>query len=426
MLSLGPVQEFIATARRTRDLYAGSRLLSEAAAAAAAYLAGEVGYENLIFPAPSSAADLQMLQEAGIPNVILVLVPEAKDPRALGEGALEAARSYLKDQAEKVLGRYESHLDLQVALEQVEDLLEGYWAHMPLEGAYRQTREKVAALLAARKNTRDFAPVSWGSAAFKSSLDGARESVLRLPQDPEQANRLRVRLGLRPGEYLSGPDLLKRWWPANQGFVSTTHMAAMPFWEGVKGWGREGVVQAALQEPAALVGKEAQANTGHPVHRDTLFSPYDVRLLCPPGRARLGPKRFQPWPGLGQPGPGPCLGPEEGRLPLVGLLEAGQLLRQVLQPELLAEQARLQEGVGISARGLLLPQVFQVPEKLLPGPLQRPPPPGKAGLEDQGLAPHRLPQGQQLGLEGLRVTLTPHGHHPTGMIGEPGRGTGGL
>ena len=34
-IALGPVQEFIATARRTRDLYAGSRLLSEAAARAA-------------------------------------------------------------------------------------------------------------------------------------------------------------------------------------------------------------------------------------------------------------------------------------------------------------------------------------------------------------------------------------------------------
>jgi len=51
-IALGPVQEFIATARRTRDLYAGSRLLSEAAARAAKALAREVGAKNLIFPAP--------------------------------------------------------------------------------------------------------------------------------------------------------------------------------------------------------------------------------------------------------------------------------------------------------------------------------------------------------------------------------------
>ncbi|MDM7323637.1 MAG: type III-B CRISPR-associated protein Cas10/Cmr2, partial [Thermus sp.] len=41
-ISLGPVQEFIATARRTRDLYAGSRLLSEAAAEVARFLGSRV------------------------------------------------------------------------------------------------------------------------------------------------------------------------------------------------------------------------------------------------------------------------------------------------------------------------------------------------------------------------------------------------
>ena len=34
-LSVGPIQEFIAAARRTRDLFAGSKLLSELSKAAA-------------------------------------------------------------------------------------------------------------------------------------------------------------------------------------------------------------------------------------------------------------------------------------------------------------------------------------------------------------------------------------------------------
>lgn len=86
-IALGPVQEFIATARRTRDLYAGSRLLSEAAARAAKVLAREVGAKNLIFPAPEDEAGLERLAGAGIPNVLLVRVPEGKDPRGLGEQA---------------------------------------------------------------------------------------------------------------------------------------------------------------------------------------------------------------------------------------------------------------------------------------------------------------------------------------------------
>lgn len=281
MLSLGPVQDFIATARRTRDLYAGSRLLSEAAQQVARHLAGEVGEEQLIFPAPGGEVSLEELGKAGIPNVILALVPEGKDPKALGEKALEAARAYLKAKAMEVFRGRQDHLFLDTALAQVEDLLEGYYAYAPLGAKedYASTRGRVAALLAARKNTRDFAQVTWGSAAFKSSLDGARESVLLLPDKPEEANRARVTLGLRPGEYLSGPDLLKRWWPVGEGFVSTTHMAALPFWEGAKARGLEGRVREALAEVARLVGEEARSQTWHPVLRDTPFGDYDVRLL---------------------------------------------------------------------------------------------------------------------------------------------------
>lgn len=276
-IALGPVQEFIATARRTRDLYAGSRLLSEAAARAAKALAQEVGAKNLIFPAPEDEAGLERLAGAGIPNVLLVRVPEGKDPRGLGEQALGAARDYLRERAEEVLGPRRDLLFWREALAQVEDLLEGYYAYLPLEGDYPRARERLMALLAARKNTRDFAPVSWGSEAYKSSLDGARESVLRLPE--KEADRLRVRLGLRPGEYLAGPDLLKRWWKNGHGFPSTTHMAVLPFWEGVRRAGLEAVLKEALEELGGLVGEEARAEVHHPVLRDTPFAEWDVRLL---------------------------------------------------------------------------------------------------------------------------------------------------
>lgn len=276
-IALGPVQDFIATARRTRDLYAGSRLLSEAAAEAARALLSEVGAEGLIFPAPQDPEELEKLAGAGIPNVLLVRVPEGKDPKALGDKALEAARAYLRGKAEEVFARRREHLLWDEALAQVEDLLEGYYAYLPLEGGYPRARERLMALLAARKNTRDFAPVPWGSEAYKSSLDGARESVLRLPQG--EADRLRVRLGLRPGEYLSGPDLLKRWWETPHGFPSTTHMAARPFWEGVRRAGLEAVLREALEELGGLVGEEARAEVHHPALRDTPFAEWDVRLL---------------------------------------------------------------------------------------------------------------------------------------------------
>ncbi|KGQ21368.2 type III-B CRISPR-associated protein Cas10/Cmr2 [Thermus filiformis] len=273
-IALGPVQEFIATARRFRDFYAGSRLLSEAAARAARHLAQAVGPENLIFPAPKDLGELEELGQAGIPNVLLLRVPEGKDPASLGEEALGAARGYLREMAEKTLGPHRAHLRYPEALAQVEDLLEGYYAYLPL-GDYAQTRGRLMALLSARKNTRDFAPVFWGGPLYKSSLDGARESVLDFRQDEA---RLRRRLGIKEGEYLSGPDLLKRLWQAPP-FPSSTHMAALPFWEGVRARKAEGVLEEALEELAHLAGEEARTGNPHPALRDTPFARLDVRLL---------------------------------------------------------------------------------------------------------------------------------------------------
>ena len=53
-VSIGPVQDFIASARRTRDLKFGSELLSELSKAAAKQISEKCGIESLIFPAPAN------------------------------------------------------------------------------------------------------------------------------------------------------------------------------------------------------------------------------------------------------------------------------------------------------------------------------------------------------------------------------------
>src|SRR5829696_1712564 len=50
ILTLGPIQDFIETARRTRDLWFGSWLLSELSKATAEAIARVVGIEALVFP----------------------------------------------------------------------------------------------------------------------------------------------------------------------------------------------------------------------------------------------------------------------------------------------------------------------------------------------------------------------------------------
>ena len=66
ILSLGPVQGFIAAARRSRDLWSGSWLLSEISKAAAKALRD--GGADLIFPAPDS--DLAPGSEFSVGNKV--------------------------------------------------------------------------------------------------------------------------------------------------------------------------------------------------------------------------------------------------------------------------------------------------------------------------------------------------------------------
>lgn len=167
-VALGPVQDFISTARRTRDLYAGSRLLSEAAGQVAAYLAERLGYGNLIFPAPNNAEHFRQLSQSGIPNVVVARVREGVHCRALAEEAVQQARRYIEERGTSLLDKHRGQIDVPTALEQLSDMLEVYWACVPLEEDYARTRNRLAAVMAARKNTRGFMPVGWGSSSLKA------------------------------------------------------------------------------------------------------------------------------------------------------------------------------------------------------------------------------------------------------------------
>lgn len=274
-IAFGPVQDFIVSARRSRDLYAGSRLLSEAAGEAAAYLADRVSYQSLIFPAPNDASHFQQLRKSGIPNVVLVQLEASADPRALAEGAIQRAREHLLQKAKDLLEPLRELIDWKATKEQVLDLLETYWACVPMLGEkdYAQARNRLAAAMAARKSTREFEPVPWGASVPKSSLDGARESVTY-----RASAAWRLEHGLREGEELSGVDLLKRLWP-ERSFLSTSHLVALPYLEGLRQKGREKEARFYLERLAGAVGQEAREEWSHPVLRGTLLEGYDPRIL---------------------------------------------------------------------------------------------------------------------------------------------------
>lgn len=204
-ISIGPVQDFIAAARRTADLYAGSQILQELIRGAAHYLANQGA--QLIFPAdPDSDGANKILAEV------------EGDPKALADGAKQAAQKKLMELWEEAKKAVPSDLiDQERAQGQLKSFLEVYAAWLPLheESQYPQVRQELERLLAGRKVLRDFASTRQNDAGVpKSPLDPSRAAVM----DPRAWGQVSVcspdgsyrPLRIKATEHLDAVSLLKR------------------------------------------------------------------------------------------------------------------------------------------------------------------------------------------------------------------------
>lgn len=257
LISIGPVQEFIASARRTRDLWFGSWMLSELGRAAVQSLCDTPHgtTTQLIFPAPTTRGELDNSTIA-IPNKLLVRIDVEPRMAALHAKTAAMARLHaLRDQP-RLKAIWDRIPDQRsTAMLQIDDLVEWMWAAVPFNGSYREAHAQVEALLASRKNTRTFHPPEWASAGVpKSSIDGLREAVIpeslyppprATPAARRHAAAELFRLfGAGQGERLSAVDLLKRHGrPENElmsrdeevsTFPSTSHLAARPLMAWMK------------------------------------------------------------------------------------------------------------------------------------------------------------------------------------------------
>ncbi len=212
LVNIGPVQTFIASARRTRDLWFGSWLLSELAKAAALEIVNASAGNSLIFPAPNDEKLLQPDSQLNVANKIVALID--RPPADVGNEVHMAIKSRLhkiRDEAFKGIGEFNQ----KAAYEQIDDLVEYLWVALPYEGNnYEEKRKILGALLNARKNTRDFRQVEWGKNIPKSSIDGQLESVIpenKYPgkdaPDEDKAKKIKYlydKYGAGPAERLSG------------------------------------------------------------------------------------------------------------------------------------------------------------------------------------------------------------------------------
>ncbi len=213
-IALGPVQEFIAAARRTADLSAGSKLLVNLAAHLAEWLKSQYPAE-LIFPADT---------RTGAPNKLLFTV--SGEPHKIAHAAREEAHRYLREQWEKCLKILDTEvkdsqdpkvtplLDLELVNWQLKNFLEFYAAWVPLNGDYRQARERLEQLLAGRKSLRDFKQPPLNPKRPKSPLDPSMDSAFKTEahgdgfSTPEQARGAPLRL--KPRETLDAISIIKR------------------------------------------------------------------------------------------------------------------------------------------------------------------------------------------------------------------------
>lgn len=279
-ISLGPVQEFIAAARTTRDLWSGSWLLSDLARAAARSLA-DAG-ATLVFPTAHALAT-----EAPVANKIVALVPDA-DPGAAAARARAAEQRRLETHAAAALDRAGAlpvNRDLFAA--QIAGFLEFFsaWAPCPA-GGYAAARDLVERRLAGRKALRDFAPAVGAPGVPVSALDPSRQSVLRWATGPARSPIPIV----RPREQLDAISLVKRL-ALQQRFASVSRVAIDPF---IRRLAADQAGQQTLAKLRELASQLTGTGAVEPLDLGSRYAefPYDTELFY--GEDERVPEELRP------------------------------------------------------------------------------------------------------------------------------------
>lgn len=270
-IAVGPVQEFIAAARRTRDLWFGSHLLSAVSKAVAIEVAK---HGTLIFPESTAAPNVAnvILAELDLPDGTF-----AKDIAATAKlAALDCWAGYAKRMIEdpdiaKVIRNDPASDQGDIWNEQVGEVVEFYAAWVPQTGNYEQGRNRVMRLLAGRKNCRNFRVAPPHPGLPKSSLDGMRDTVLLGPgkdEDPltyrnSWSRATRQKLRVRTGEQLDVIGVVKRAAGGSQSYPSVSRVAADPRVRGIEKVGGAAVLKALAAACDKVLGDVVhRLNTG--------------------------------------------------------------------------------------------------------------------------------------------------------------------
>lgn len=252
--AIGPVQDFIAAARRTRDFTFGSEILSDLSKAAALEILHLGG--KLIFPGGVNQQQLENQSRLNVANKLL-FEWAGEEPAGISEQIHQVVQDRWVQTCDSVYHRLQGSVHTDLWKRQVQDAIEFYSAWCPwTEGSYSDARQQVERLLAGRKALRDFQFYQGQAGIPKSSLDGLRESVLKhFEQAPSSLRKAR----LKTHESLDVLGLVKRLGALdeNRDYPSVSRLAVEPWVEGLF---KKSETTQALEEFKRLCQKTSEIN----------------------------------------------------------------------------------------------------------------------------------------------------------------------
>lgn len=233
LFTIGPVQSFIAQARKTQDLYAGSQILSALIKTGIDKFKKEFPSGEVIYPIFANDVD-----SLSLPNRFIGKTEDTAEKLKEKAKAIQlAVENEWQDIARRALRKANASAPTGFE-DQVKAHLDIHWIYKGVTADFATAYQELEQLGGAVKNVRQFTQYNYGDigeAGRKCSIEGKnnalfyRKNGTRRPAHLENAVELE-RFVLNPGEGLSAVSLVKRFYlegKNKEAFPSTAEVALM-------------------------------------------------------------------------------------------------------------------------------------------------------------------------------------------------------
>ena len=237
LFTIGPVQSFIAQARKTRDLYAGSHILNDLVCIGIETLQKVFTNKEIIFPSTKKG-----INKDSLPNRFIAKVSaDTSELNTKGKDIESAVRARWIGIAKESLRESMENVEWTNAVEeQISGLLDVHWVFQEIDDRsslpYAEAYEKIERMGGAIKNIRQFTQYQYngyGEIGRKCSVDGINNVLFykkkskedKIPNNAQEVHSFM----LNPGEGLSAVSFTKRFygWNVIDKFPSTSEVALL-------------------------------------------------------------------------------------------------------------------------------------------------------------------------------------------------------